>query len=276
MNKRIVIPTDFSQTARNAVNYALDFLGKDKSEIFLLNAFESPHMGSGMLISINDILEKESKQALKIELKKLQIENKINGYSIETISEHGDLVGSLQKWSKKLKFDYVLLGTNGASGIKGALFGSNATQVIDCASVPVISVPGVARFNGIKKMVLAIDGKPYNNESIISEIEFLLKEFGSDLHLVFVETPRNRETIAQRKVFIHQLIDRLKKQGNVFFHQVSSESAIEGLTEFVLNQKDIDLVGMVPRKKSFINKFSRTKSFSIGSELPLWTYRDTE
>ena len=273
MNKKIVIPIDFSDTSRNALHYALSFLGKDKSDIYLLNAFEPPHMGSGMLISINDILEKESKSALNQEINKLKEANKINGYHFETISENGNLVGSLKKWSKKIKFDYVMLGTNGAAGIKGALFGSNASEVIDCAEIPVMTIPAEAKFNGLNKILFAYDGLSFSTQKPVEELNFLKEEFGAEIHVLHIDKPANHEHKNEIQKNLTDLKNKLKLE-DFHFHKEYYESAIEGIHDFTLKNPNYDLVCMVPRKKTFIFKFSKTKAISIGTKIPLWTLRD--
>jgi len=273
MNKKIVIPTDFSEAAKNALDYALNFLGKDKSDIYLLNAYEPPHMGSGMLISINEILEKESKLSLNHEISRLRDANKINGYHLDTISENGDLVGSLKKWNKKIDFDYIILGTNGATGIKGALFGSNASEVIDCSEIPVITIPNEATFKGLKKILFSIDGIPFSNDKPIKELLFLKEEFGAEIHLLHIDTPSNHEHKNRRQKTLQDIKSKLNLAENQV-HEEFCDSAIDGINSFIEKNPEFDLVCMVPRKKSFIFKFSKTKAISIGTKIPLWTLRD--
>ncbi len=273
MDKKIVIPTDFSDTAKGAVDYAVAFLGNDKSEVFLLNAYEPPHMGSGMLISINDILEKESKSSLNGEIKRLIKENKLNGYKFDTISEHGDLVGSLKKWSKKIAFDYVILGTKGASGIQGALFGSNASDVINCAEIPVISIPHGYEYKGIKKILFTVDGKEYSGHKVVNELKFLRDTFNAEVHLVHVNTPSNKPYKENEDHMVFTLQRELGVADDQT-QEVYNETAIDGLNNFISQNPDFDLVCMVPRKESFIFKFSKTKAISIGTKIPLWTLRD--
>jgi nucleotide-binding universal stress UspA family protein len=62
--KRILIPTDFSPNAQKAVDYAVR-LFSDESELVLVHTYQIRHTGANVLISIQDLLEKEALNLLQ-------------------------------------------------------------------------------------------------------------------------------------------------------------------------------------------------------------------
>ena len=62
--KTILIPTNFSDVARHATDYAIQLLGKDLGRVILLNAFEQPKMGRTLQLSLIDILKRTSEKGL--------------------------------------------------------------------------------------------------------------------------------------------------------------------------------------------------------------------
>ena len=89
--RRVLIPTDFSENSKNAVRYAFEIFKHDAdTEYTLLNAYDLPRRPtSGMLVSITDILKKDSVEGLK----KMVSEIQQIGHTgeIRTEAKHGRL-----------------------------------------------------------------------------------------------------------------------------------------------------------------------------------------
>ena len=52
---QVLIPTDFSESARHAVDYAFKLFPHSDFEVHLLNVYEMVHASSEMIISIDDV-----------------------------------------------------------------------------------------------------------------------------------------------------------------------------------------------------------------------------
>ena len=94
---QVLIPTDFSESARHAVDYAFKLFPHNDFEVHLLNVYEMVHASSEMIISIDDILKRNSEQGLKKEKEQLENEYPSLVGRINTISKFGSLVWSIEK-----------------------------------------------------------------------------------------------------------------------------------------------------------------------------------
>jgi nucleotide-binding universal stress UspA family protein len=138
--KTILVPTDFSKSAENALNYAVLIAQKENAKIILLNAYDilitSPVLVSPEIIMEEiRILENNSKKQLQLLSKKIIEVKKIK---CETICKHGFTSEVILEISEKIKPDLIIMGTKGASGIKAVIRGSNTARVIENTNCPTI------------------------------------------------------------------------------------------------------------------------------------------
>lgn len=271
---KILIPTDFSKASRRATEYAIDFLEGKPTELIFLNSYEPPHMGSGMLISINDILEKESLSGLKKEMMWLEREGKLNGHSCKTLTGKGQPIDVINSIGENQHADAIFIGNNGASGFKKALYGSNTGEIIGSSTLPVFSIPHESTYNGIKTMCLSYDGKAFENPNILPELERLRSMKNAQLTVFHTRTPKNekfKERVEKNLEAFKEHIPADKLKVDI----IESQYSDDGLRSY-FDENTFDLICMVPRNESFLEKFlpSQTQNMASIAKNPLWTFHD--
>lgn len=128
---KILCPTDFS----NVANYAFDaacLLAKAlKAELHLFH-------NSGTTAFIPNEFDYETyapyqhaiSSAAEEQLEALKKNGRARKVAIETHLSYGDFLDNIQKLMAQTKFDFVVMGSHGASGKREWLIGSNAQKVI--------------------------------------------------------------------------------------------------------------------------------------------------
>jgi len=124
---KILVPTDFSDNAMKAVVYAAELAKQIEAEIFLLNAHE--------LGLANDSRRNDMKTL------KRSIMSLYNGLHIKTRLADGLPVESILEMANRESVDLIVMGTNGAGGIKEAIIGTVAAEVAGRSRIPVLIVP---------------------------------------------------------------------------------------------------------------------------------------
>ena len=272
---KVLIPTDFSDEANNAVHYAIDFLSKRKADLYFLNTFISPHGGSGMLISIDQILAKDSSKELNKLKRRLEHKNAFEGLTYNVISESGYLESAIDKFNQIHRFDLIIMGTKVESGFSGALFGSTASKVIAQSKIPVLTIPEPVKFEGINTVLLTTDGKPFNNSMVVTLIKKMVESYPDSLQVIHVETPLSKTKLESIKTNIASLGKSLNIDDQKLL-RTSGESFVEGIDQYLSDNK-VDMLLMVPRKASFLEKFmniSDTRDVTHQIKIPLWTFCD--
>ncbi|MEY3416087.1 MAG: hypothetical protein RL060_198 [Bacteroidota bacterium] len=153
--KTILIPTDFSDVATNATNYALDFSCHIQAKIILFHAYHRPFLLSSLpLVVLGEELEKVSLGEFNNELAG-HIRDVYVDVTIECYQFNGTVVDGIQKMTEKYDLDYIIMGISGVNKIKEMLIGSNVISVIQAIKNTVLVIPQEAKFKSIEKCVFA-------------------------------------------------------------------------------------------------------------------------
>ena len=191
--KKIIIPTDFSPAALNAINYAADMALAINAGLHLLHIYQIPMSVTDaplVLISVDELKENAEKKLAKL---KKDVEHITSGkLEITTESRLGDLTDELEDCCNKIQPFAVVMGTRGHSAVERALFGSNTLSVIKHLTWPVICVPTGKEYGmGIKQVGLACDFREVLETTPVSMIKTFVKELKAELHVLNVD-PENK------------------------------------------------------------------------------------
>ncbi len=178
--ERILLLTDFSEIARNAVMYAIDMFKHRDVQFYLLNAFDADFGGSPYLMQVKEGMAEESLEGLNLELSIIQKD--FPGVKIELISRFGTIVEVLldDDPEEAINPDLIVLGCRGRGVIENFLLGSNAFDIIKNVNIPMIIVPQNAVFRPIERIVFATDFKAID-QSIAGPVLELAKMYNSEL-----------------------------------------------------------------------------------------------
>ena len=142
--KRILVPTDFSESAEQALKYAVRFNDLCHAEIFLLHVFTLPEYVSPLSAKAkvdsevaDDVLEAAKKRALeKLEDIARRLADKKPAISISL--SMGVPFEEIVKFSAERDVDLIVMSTHGRTGLGRILLGSTTERVISHAACPVI------------------------------------------------------------------------------------------------------------------------------------------
>lgn len=182
---KILIPTDFSDNARVALNYALTLFGDEVSELVLLNTWQIPHTGVGMLVSIEDILKDEAEKAMEDLVEEVR-RNTHDTQNVRGIVHGGSLVDVVRSMQRSETFDLLVMGTRGADDIRKKVIGSNTSNVVRRSLVPVLVVPDDVTLKAPQLVSLATDFQDLTQEQV-EEVRSVVKKFNASFEAVHVE-----------------------------------------------------------------------------------------
>lgn len=145
--KTILIPTDFSNNAMNAIKYALEFFKYENADFYFMHAYEADVYNHKELLSravFNDILEKVKKESemnlanLLDTVKEIAPNPKFKYF---TISAYNSLLDEADLLVEGKNIDLIVMGTKGKSNASNLTFGSNTLQVLKYVQCPVLAIP---------------------------------------------------------------------------------------------------------------------------------------
>ncbi len=140
--KRILVPTDFSESARHALLYGTSFAREYEGELILLHVVENLTVGYAsdlFPVPMAEVFDEISGYA-KAELAKLGAEVKEKGVTVRELVVQGKPSAEIVRVAREETADMIVLGTHGKGMLDKALFGSTAERVIRRAPCPVLTV----------------------------------------------------------------------------------------------------------------------------------------
>ncbi|GGG29521.1 universal stress protein UspA [Dokdonia pacifica] len=163
--KHILIPTDFSENATNALHYAVQLMKNERCRFYLLNTYTPISLYTSTIyeyhtslnVDLGELYRKTSEEKLQQSIKEVTetFSNKLHGF--ELISSCNLLTEQVIECVNTYDIDFIVMGTQGASGFKEIFLGSQTMHIIKKTTVPVICVPNTYTYRPIKDIVFATD-----------------------------------------------------------------------------------------------------------------------
>ena len=265
--KHILVPTDFSDCAKNALIYGLNIAKKFNSKVIILNAFHVPSAGgTSALMNLTNELRHDSEE----ELKKLiwSIPEEFSNVEVETISEHNTATNAIPEIIFKRKIDLVIMGTKGASGIKEVFLGSVTSSLINKIKVPFLAIPQGTVYKEPQKMLLSADLTKFEREEPMKFITDLCKAFETKLKVLNVSFETNVDDQKKLAAVAMEMDSMLKGVSHSFEFKESQD--IE--KTIVERAKDTDIITVISRERGFFKSLfhhSVSKSLAMHVGVPL-------
>ncbi len=242
--KKILVPCDFSKPAISAYRQALDFAVQSEGAIHLLHVIETPLLNDTLLmptLNFEEQLIKDLKENAESQFEEILNENKSKKVKTTFDIKFGGVPTCILEYIKEHAIDLVMMGSNGASGIKEYIIGSNAERIVRQSLVPVLVVKEYYNWP-IRNIVFPNHLDMDDQDGLLLKVKSLQNFFKAKLHMVWINTPTNfivdtvtrerLETFANR----HMLTDYTI---NIFNH-ISTE---EGIHEFA-KMINADMIAM--------------------------------
>ena len=139
--KTILVPTDFSDPAEEALDYAILLAEKNGAKITVMHAYEVPSMGFpvGALLTSADVVGQLRTAALAA-LEAVIGKRRSRGVELVPQVALGDPRESIHAVAKDIGAELIVMGTHGRRGLSRALLGSTAEYVVRTAECPVLTV----------------------------------------------------------------------------------------------------------------------------------------
>lgn len=156
--KNILLPTDFSESSLNAIDYAMRFFENCKCNFYILNVqkiseYNNTDLVAGSKTDSNyDSVAADNKKLIDQLIKKFDKQFKTQSYNFHRLFDYNNFVSAVDHAVKTHSIDLIIMGSNGASGVKELIFGSNTLRVIRNIDCPTLTIPINFRYSGINNV----------------------------------------------------------------------------------------------------------------------------
>lgn len=264
--KNIIVPTDFSDSAWVALQFAIQLSKKTNVEILVINTYMEPHSGAAYLVSLKNVLRENSENELEKWEQRIKKEVVDYHIPIKLKSVHGDLVDVLEMHAVNYDNQVVVMGSLGETGFIGKFIGSNASNVVEKVNCPIFVIPSDTEDTFPKNIAFASSfnkSTPTVALKLLSELKLI--DDTNKLNVVHIKTEEN----------VDFSIDLFLKDISYNLKIISDADISKGLSTYVKDSKT-DLLVLIKRKKGLLESLfneSITKELTLYAKIPLLVLR---
>lgn len=264
----ILVPIDFSDTATNALKYAIALGEKLSAEVHVVNVFfgmTEPNFG---LLPMATLERDRTEEAMKAFLERFEKET-----GKKTNLKHEIYVGVPQdvivELSKTGEYDLIVMGSTGAHDVVDKWIGTVSSSVAQFALCPMILVPKNAVYEDIQKILYASDYESAKVEPMQEVVKFA-RMIGAAVHFVHINDTYLDEEALREYIFEQVLNEDTSVAFEIF--TVEDKSVLHGIEKYAF-RNGINLVTVVTQHRSFFSRllhksFTRQIALNI-ADLPL-------
>lgn len=272
--KKIVVPCDFSEPSLEAVKFAIDLATQSGGSVAVVKVIDLPILAYGASIDMpiynfSPNLLKELEEDAKSSFEKLK--QKLGKLSVTVTFSviSGPTFTMIQDFIDEGKFDLVVMGTHGATGLAEFFVGSNTEKVVRFSNVPVIAIRKATPLATIKNIVFPTFLQ-YDQDDFVNALKSLQKYFKARLHILYLNTPSS---------FINE-----SELGKYAAHYGFEDYTLairhnrhepDGIVSYAEEIK-ADMLAMATHGRKGLAHFIRgsiTEDVVNHIPLPIWTYR---
>ncbi len=274
--KKILVPTDFSSCAVNALNFAVQTAKLYPVEINLLHVVDiSDRFYSDRLDLVRDELNTISEEADKnLNQVKLSIAE-TESVVINTFLREGSIEDNILEMCEALEIDLVVMGTFGINGLQDRIWGSRTAGLTGQTKVPLMVVPYEYDWKIPGKLLFATSHFEEDN-NVFREIASLLQIFKATLDVVVFtdEDTADAAEFLEHGMNMAEYERKLKKRFNTQMLAAMHLSGheFEDTLQDYIKSNDIDILAMVTYQRSLWDRVfhpSITRRMSYHTTIPL-------
>jgi len=272
--KNILLPTDFSETASNALEYALNFFKGESCIFYFLNIYTAGKYTTGDLWqasgeeSVYDSLLLNKKIKLDVLIDQLEEKYQDKKYRFKGIADYDEFTVAINQVVESNKIHFIIMGTEGTKGLKEMVFGTHTQKVIQKVDCPILVVPKGVVFKGFKKILFTLDTEDKFNPSVIKPLISLMANHKMSLDILKMKKEdQNSDDLAKEE----KKIERAFKGTNPKIHMLSEVHLVDAINS--LDQLiGIDMNVISAKKEVFLDRVlfgSSVSNIINSSRIPL-------
>ena len=282
--EKILVPTDFSACADNALNFSVEIAKLLSSSIVLIHTIESD---AGVYMDAMGVQQEREEQILLEARQKLQLLEKAisetEKISVEAQLYTGGVKENILSAVKDTSPDLIVMGTMGASGGLGEkIWGTKTAAITGSSAVPVIAVPYSYTWNEPHEILFATN-RFEKDAALLASLFEIAGTFKSRVHVViftdednsigsdFVDNSRG---IKDYEYFLSQAFP----DKNIITAHISGSRFEETLQQYI-EANNIGMVAMVSLQRGFLSRLvhpSTTRRMAYHTTVPLLIIPDQD
>jgi nucleotide-binding universal stress UspA family protein len=265
MKKRILIPTDFSKNAWNAIEYAADLYRRESVDFFLLHAYGS---------SRSSTAAEQAEKGLQKTLQHLEIRIVPPNHSYQVVAMDSLPLRAIKETIERKDIDLVVMGTKGETDDKDVFYGSNTMDAMEkVRNCPVLAIPGGLLYQDPNEIVFPTSYKTHYKRRELIYLFEISRITNAPIRILHVQSEKSLSPKMQSN---KELLEDCLDGANYSFHWLENVGVQEGLFNFV-SQRNSGMIAFINKKHQFFGSiFSNplVKQLGMYAKVPVLALHD--
>jgi nucleotide-binding universal stress UspA family protein len=260
--RKVLIPTDFSENAMNAISYALELFKYERSEFLILHAFadevydNNTKMSRSYFEEYKENVREKSDRELQEVVSKMLAKSPNPRHEYNYLSVFGSLIDAANDLVDKENMDALVMGTRGYTDDRNITFGSNTLQVMKYVKCPVLAVPASYHDVHPNHILFPTDYQLPFKRREIKLISTLAKSYVATITCLYVSKFKK---LSFRQTDNKSLLTAFLEDNKTAFVQVEGEDITSAVNEYITTH-DIDLLVMINSRHSYFENILYTST----------------
>lgn len=280
MRKKILLPTDFSRNAWNAITYAIELYKNEDCDFYVLNTFSVTGYGlESMMVpepgeKLYEEAKEKSEKGLGKILERLTFRDDNPNHKFYMVSQFSLLLDAILDLVEKRDIEMIIMGTKGNTDAATIVYGSNTVLIMEkVRNCPVMAIPQDTLYQEPKEIVFPTDYKTSFKRRELQHVIEIAKISNAAIRVLYVS---DGEPLTQEQENNKKLLEENFDTIQHTFHVLHNVDVKGGLSAFV-ESRESDMITFVNRKHSFFGSiFSKpmVKNLGYHSKVPVLALHD--
>jgi nucleotide-binding universal stress UspA family protein len=237
--KKILVPTDFSDAALDAMRTAVNIAKVHSSTVYLLHVmYPNQGLDNNVYEVFWDTYSHDREEALKSIAHSFRDHPEFGDVPIVTAVEVGFPVETIRSYAQKERIELIVMGSTGSSDLEATLFGSNTISVALHCDIPMLAVPRLSKIRPHADFAFATDLEIALNDSSKTALKAVLSTHHNPLKVVHVVTGPDDKFELAKEADLHRTLRDVEHDMH-YLHDSSVSNAVNNFVE------TIDATGLV-------------------------------
>lgn len=252
--RKILIPTDFSENAKNAILFATDLFKYEVSEFYIMHVYQDTIYEDYKLVTKENLetiiatVKQKSEEELDNTLKYINSISPNPKHNYHIISANNLLIDETDKIVNDQNIDIIIMGTKGKTNNKTITFGSHTLQVIKYVQCPVLAIPENYKYRQPKHILFPTNYLiPYKRRELKLLCE-MASPYRAKIDMLYIS---KTDKLSLRQIDNQNFIKEALCKNQIDFKVKKSKHIVNTIYQYI-KENNVDMLVMVNTRHSFL------------------------
>tara|TARA_R110000744_G_scaffold379520_1_gene497839 strand:+ start:643 stop:1491 length:849 start_codon:yes stop_codon:yes gene_type:complete len=255
--KNILVATDFSNEAYNALFYATKIFATEQCTFHIVNTYND------IVVSAKSTLFTGQKEMEKLEClsqenltktkHKIILDTGNELHKFNTISSKDSLSTVISKTIDSHEIDLIVVGNKGKTGAKELFMGSNTIQIANTITkCPILAIPKEIAFKPIEEIAFVTDYKKGCSKNTISMLLNIASVTDASIAVLHIN---DDELMTTKQVSNQKLLDKCLAKTAHSYDEIWNYADKANVIQDFIVEREINMLAMAYHRRRFFERF---------------------